>query len=245
MEEYNLNEPLLSNKDNEYDEAQVESMINAKIRNGFIVKVYSILMIQILLTTFIVFISYYSDSFNKFLLGNSLIFLFSTALLFSTFIIFVCYEDLLRKFPHNYICLFCFTLAESYFIASITCVYDKNSVLFTLFLTFTMVLSLTIYAMKTEYDITIIGGVLFSLGSVLIIASIILFFIAIPLIEMFLTIIIIILIAVYIVYDTQLIIGNHSKVKFSIDDYILASFCLYLDIVNLFIRLLHIFGQPR
>ena len=71
MEEYNLNEPLLSNKDNEYDEAQVESMINAKIRNGFIVKVYSILMIQILLTTFIVFISYYSDSFNKFLLGNS------------------------------------------------------------------------------------------------------------------------------------------------------------------------------
>ena len=245
MEEYNLNEPLLSNKDNEYDEAQVESMINAKIRNGFIVKVYSILMIQILLTTVIVFISCYSDSFNNFLLGNTLIFFLSTALLFSSLIIFICYEDLLRKVPHNYICLFCFTLAESYFIASLTCVYDKNSVLFTLFLSFTMILTLIIYALKTEHDITISGGVLFSLGSVVIIACIILFFMEVPLIVMFLSIIIIILLAVYIVYDTQLIIGNNSKLKFSIDDYILASFCLYLDIVNLFIRLLHIFGQPR
>ena len=34
--------------------------------------------------------------------------------------------------------------------------------------------------------------------------------------------------------------GNHTMFKFSEDDYILAAMCLYLDIINIFIRLIQL-----
>merc|ERR1719401_2541810 len=51
----------------------------------------------------------------------------------------------------------------------------------------------------------------------------------------------------YIVYDTQLIVGgkHERSQQFGIDDYAFAAINLYLDIVQLFIYLLRIFGQRR
>merc|ERR1719326_1064404 len=50
----------------------------------------------------------------------------------------------------------------------------------------------------------------------------------------------------YIVYDTQLIVGgNHKKHQFSVDDYVFAALNLYLDIINLFLYLLSLFGDRR
>jgi FtsH-binding integral membrane protein len=48
----------------------------------------------------------------------------------------------------------------------------------------------------------------------------------------------------YIIYDTQLTIGNKSN-KLSEDDYILAVMMLYLDIINLFIYILSFFGNSK
>lgn len=52
----------------------------------------------------------------------------------------------------------------------------------------------------------------------------------------------VILMSVYLIIDTQMIVGSHS-LKYSIDDYILASVNLYLDIINIFIYLLAIMGK--
>ena len=50
----------------------------------------------------------------------------------------------------------------------------------------------------------------------------------------------------YIVYDTQLIVGGkHNAIRFSIDDYVFAALNLYMDIINLFIMLLRLFGERR
>ena len=49
----------------------------------------------------------------------------------------------------------------------------------------------------------------------------------------------------FIVYDTQLIVGGKHSHEFSIDDYAFAAISLYLDIVQLFLYLLRIFGQRR
>jgi len=51
----------------------------------------------------------------------------------------------------------------------------------------------------------------------------------------------------YIVYDTQLImgaLGGHA-ISFEIDDYAFASLNLYLDIINLFLHLLSLFGERK
>jgi FtsH-binding integral membrane protein len=48
----------------------------------------------------------------------------------------------------------------------------------------------------------------------------------------------------YIIYDTQLIIGKKAN-KFSIDDYVFAAMCIYIDIVRLFLYILRIMGGRR
>lgn len=53
---------------------------------------------------------------------------------------------------------------------------------------------------------------------------------------------------VYIIYDTQLIMGEmggHKKHQFSVDDYAFAALNLYLDLINLFLHLLHLLGKKR
>ena len=51
---------------------------------------------------------------------------------------------------------------------------------------------------------------------------------------------------VYIIHDTQLIIGGANK-KYQIapDDYVLAALTLYLDIINLFLYLLSLLNKKR
>ena len=56
---------------------------------------------------------------------------------------------------------------------------------------------------------------------------------------MILALIGVILFSVYIIYDTQLIMGNRSEM-IEVDDYILGAFMLYTDIINLFLELLKI-----
>jgi FtsH-binding integral membrane protein len=50
----------------------------------------------------------------------------------------------------------------------------------------------------------------------------------------------------YVVYDVQLIIGGkHTRFRFEVDDHIFAALNVYLDIINLFIRFLQLFGKKK
>eukprot|EP00971_Amphidinium_carterae_P273971 5437504-Amphidinium_carterae.1 len=55
------------------------------------------------------------------------------------------------------------------------------------------------------------------------------------------------LFCVYIIFDTQKILGQwggHQR-QFQIDDYCMAALQLYLDIIELFLFLLRLFGNRR
>ena len=48
----------------------------------------------------------------------------------------------------------------------------------------------------------------------------------------------------YIVYDTQLIVGGfHRKYEFDIDDEVLGTISIYLDIINLLLEILEYMGN--
>ena len=79
-----------------------------------------------------------------------------------------------------YIVLTIFTLGYSWTVASMTCIYSFSSVMVALFLTFVMVVSLTIYAMRSEKDFTVRGGCIFTSFILLIFFTIIYIFISIP-----------------------------------------------------------------
>lgn len=50
--------------------------------------------------------------------------------------------------------------------------------------------------------------------------------------------------SLYIIVDTQLILGGKNK-ELSLDDYVLGSVILYTDIISLFLKLLQILGKKK
>ena len=52
------------------------------------------------------------------------------------------------------------------------------------------------------------------------------------------------LFGVYLVYDTQIIMKKYGEV-YTVDDYIFASIQIYLDIINLFLVILSVFGNNK
>lgn len=101
-------------------------------------------------------------------------------------------------------------------------------------------LGLTLFAFQTKIDFTMMGGVLFAATLILLIFGIVLMFwngkIATLIYASFGALIF----SVYIIYDTQIMLGGNHKYSISPEEYIFAALNLYLDIVNLFLYILTI-----
>ena len=231
-------EPFLHHKD---EEMNIDHEIQSKIREGFIYKVFGIVLYQILILFVLVVLGYTFKSIHDLLLTSK------TMLIVTFFIFFTCLlapifsPNIYRTVPTNYIVLTLFSLSFGWWIAAYTILYTKTSVLFVLCLTAVTVASLTCYAMYTKKDYTGLGNFLFTALIVLIVASILEIFFPIPLLRLLVIYFSLMIFSIYLIYDVQLVIGDRRK-KFSEDDYILAALNIYLDIVNIFLELLRIFG---
>ena len=228
------------NEDNKFSEEEIAKLI----RSGFICKVYGIITYQIIITTIVIMLSLYYPSFKSFLQTDYIIYCLCWLISIICVLIPFVSPGVYIEVPSNYITLTIFTLSYSYLVASKTCVYTPNSVITALILTFLTVVCLTIYAWKTDKDFTIMDGTLFTALVILIFSPIIYIFFPIPLFNLLLSFGGVIFICIYLIYDTQLLLGGH-RMKFSEDDYILASIVIYVDIIILFLKLLDIFGKDK
>lgn len=216
--------------------------LEGSARTGFIRKVYSILSTQLVITALIVCIVFASDDFNIWLRQNPWILAVSGVLTIGILYTLGCYPSVARSVPINYILLGVFTLAESLLVAAISSQYDAATVLIAAVLTAAVVVGLTLYAFHTKSDVTMCGGVLFVLVLLLLAASILGIFIRNRWLQLAICAGGALLFSFYIVYDTQLILGNKSR-SLSIDDYIWAAMMLYIDIVQLFLYILQLLGN--
>lgn len=111
-------------------------------------------------------------------------------------------------------------------------------------LTSAVVISLTIYAFFTETDFTWLGGILFVLSAVLIVCGLFLIFFPSKALSIVIGALGVTVCGLYLIYDTQLILGNKEQ-KFEIDDYVLAAMSLYVDIVQMFLYMLRLLGGMK
>ena len=118
-----INEPFLNYQDNEND-TDIDKEIAQKIKRGFIVKVYGILIYQIFITSFLVFLGLISSSFKKLLLGSDFLYIISLIITFSFLFLPKCYPSIYQEVPMNYIALTIFTLGYSWLIALFTCSFS-------------------------------------------------------------------------------------------------------------------------
>lgn len=199
-------------------------------------------MVQLMITAGFVVLSVYYEHYRTFLAENTWLFITCIVLYFVTFYTLIYVRSLCRKVPYNFILLGIFTFAFSYIVSMTTVEFPPQTIMIAAILTFAIVVALTVYACTTKTDFTICGGLLFVCGMVLLVGSLLSLFFRSRILEVVISSLSVILFSVYLVYDTQLILGK-GELKLEIDDYIFAALNLYLDIVMIFLEILKLLGN--
>jgi len=229
-------------------EAQDMSLLkNAEqsIRAGFVRKVYSILSVQLLVTAIIAAPIVHMG--RQFVQVHAPLIMLSSMMLVATMCVMMCAQDMIRKFPNNYIMLSVFTVCEGISIGAFCTAYTWQSVMLAAGVTGMVFLAMTAYAITTKTDFTGFGPYLVAamfclMGMSLVIMVMMMFGVAVNLLLMLYDLCGVMLFTMFIVYDTQLIVGGNHQASFSVDDYAFAALNLYLDIINLFINVMELLG---
>jgi FtsH-binding integral membrane protein len=221
---------------------------SSEVRTNFISKVYSILWLQLMVTSIFIGCCNQLEPVQKFMLspiGYSLMFPTVILLLIMTCML-SCYQDTLRSRPYSYIYLSVFTLLMSYIVGYTGIAYKLNTLLLSGISTLSIFSGLSIYAIQTKYDYTDKGGYLLAGLFGLIVLSLFVSFTNYNTLNIVYAVGGSVLFSFYIVYDTQLIVGGeHKKITFHTDDYVLAAISLYLDVINLFLMILRLLNGER
>jgi FtsH-binding integral membrane protein len=160
---------------------------------------------------------------------------------FITAILILCCK-LGRVTPINYVLTTIFTLCLSTMVGFIAAQYEPQVVTAAAVCTAGMVIGFTTYAYTTKSDFTVFGPALFVIGFAFVFILPFFFIFAGRTMHLIYALLGVILFSFYLLFDTQLILGG-KRYEISIDDYIMAAMILYLDIINIFLQLLKIFGN--
>lgn len=220
------------------------------IRRGFIRKVYSILTVQLLITAgFISFFVFHKPA-AAYARSHFWLFIVALIVLIATMIALACCGEVRRKAPMNFILLGLFTVAESFMLGLVSSTYRGDTVLMAVGITAVLCLGLTLFAFQTKIDFTLCGGFLFIAVLLLMVFGIVAAILS-KYGEKNQTVYLVyaslgaLLFSVYLIYDTQLMMGGKHKYSVSPEEYIFAALNLYVDIINIFLYILTILGAVK
>ncbi|NXI39389.1 LFG4 protein, partial [Galbula dea] len=204
------------------------------IRMAFLRKVYSILSIQVLLTTVTAAVFLYCAGVQAFVHERPVLILISV---FGSLAIIVALVFCRHKHPVNLYLLFGFTLLEALTVGITVSFYDVSTVVQAFILTTAVFLGLTAYTLQSKRDFSKFGASLFACLWILIFSGLLRLFFYSETTDLVFAAVGALLFCGFIIYDTHLLMH-----KLSPEEYILAAINLYLDILNLFLHLLRLVG---
>lgn len=211
-----------------------------------VIAVYGLLSMQLGVTLATTLLFIYNSSVKNFVFEHPGLLYSAYALMLVVIIALACCGNVRRQYPTNYILLATFTIATSYLVGTISATYETETVLLALVMTMGVTIGLTVYAFQTKRDFTMMGGFLFSLLFIFIIWGFLQIWYRGPIANTLYAGVGAIIFSLYIVYDTQLIIGGkHKKYQLSPDEYVFAALNIYLDVINLFLYILALLGNRR
>ena len=227
---------------NEVNDIHDDFHTQAYLRTGFIRKVYGILLGQLAIS--LIFISIgilFKDSVMKFVINQPVIMYITAVVSIIICCILSFVKSLARTVPINYILLLIFTISQSYVLMYAAACYKSNIVFAALAITVACTLGLTVYAWTTKKDFSPLAAWIVSFLFTIMSCGIIFILLGYNINVIFCGCGVIIY-SIYIIIDTQLLLGKF-QVEFNTEDYIFAAMNLYLDIINLFIEILKLLGR--
>ncbi|CAO3622390.1 unnamed protein product [Cunninghamella blakesleeana] len=226
-------QPLIGDdSDNEFDKEYLNEC-TVEVRLQFVRKVYSILTAQLLSTIILSSIYMFNESIKTWVQTSQWLLIVSLIGTIGVVIGLMFYS---RRTPLNYGLLALFTILEGHLVGTIVTFYDKMIVLQALMITFGVVFGLTLFTLQSKWDFTGMMPFLFGGLWILLIAGLVQIFIPFSeTVQLALAVGGVIIFSGYLIVDTYLIFNRYSP-----EDYIMASLSLYLDIINIFLRVLQI-----
>ncbi|XP_016056745.1 PREDICTED: protein lifeguard 2 isoform X2 [Miniopterus natalensis] len=219
-----------------------------KVRRVFIRKVYTILLIQLLVTLAVVALFTFCDPVKDYIQANPGWYWASYVVFFVTYLTLACCSGPRRHFPWNLILLTIFTLSMAYLTGMLSSYYNTTSVLLCLSITALVCLSVTIFSFQTKFDFTSCQGVLFVLLMTLffsgLILAVLLPFQYVPWLHTVYAVLGAGVFTLFLAFDTQLLMGNRRH-TLSPEEYIFGALNIYLDIIYIFTFFLQLFGTSR
>lgn len=220
------------------------------LRMGFVRKVYSILMVQLLFTAGVSFLFIKSTAVKQFVLSNDWAIWTAYGSMLFLVIVLSCCGSFRRKHPHGMICLALFTISTAYVVGVTSLLYAEtlgtDTLLEAVLMTAIITGALTAFAFQTKYDFTWSNGMFLSFFMIWIVF--LMFMPLFPLTPITRTLYASIgagFMCFFIVHDTQVMLGGKHKYSISVDEHVFAALNLYVDVINLFLHILRCLGGRR
>uniref|UniRef100_A0A3B4UER1 Transmembrane BAX inhibitor motif containing 1 n=1 Tax=Seriola dumerili TaxID=41447 RepID=A0A3B4UER1_SERDU len=163
---------------------------------------------------------------------------------FLVYCILICCKGPRRRFPWNLVIILFYVfvlIMKSVFYSY----YETKAVFLAMGITAVVCIAVTIFCFQTKVDFTSCGGLLCIAAVLLmiigIVTAIVLSFQYVPWLHMLYAAIGAIVYTLFLVYNTQLLIGNR-ELAISPEEYIYGALSLYVDIVHIFLFILQISG---
>ena len=209
------------------------------MKKGFIIKIYGLLIFQVLITFAVCIFACYNKHFQYLLTFKTLLVL-DWIILAGIIVLLFIKLNWFMKVPLNYFLLLTFTLAFSWNIAKQTYKYNIKNIIISFALTILTVAILSIYTFftkrKVEYALPlIIISICLSL-----VAFVLFFIFRTSILFLIVNILCLVIFSIYLIYDTAIIVATRNGTLIFADAYIPAVIFLYVDVVNLFLSFLGI-----
>lgn len=247
-----------------YPDGFGSSFSSKEIRAKFVRKVYATLFSQLLITVAFIAVFVFTPAIRGFYcdrveedengMGHCLsisqngfiVYIVSYVIFFITYFTIACCQSVRRKSPGNLVAMAVFTLSLSVWVASIAIYHDVYWVFMAMGITAALCLGLTLFSFQTKIDFTGLGMYLFAASWILFlfgILAIVFYANGYPVLHTVYSALIAILFSMFLVYDTQQIMGG-KKYSISPEEHIYATVQLYIDVVYIFLAILNL-GRGR
>lgn len=213
-----------------------------ELRVGFIRKTLGIVCAQLAFTTLIVYLIISSEDSKTYLKENLWVVIMSVVAYIVLVIIIMCCKHIARKVPTNYVLLTIFTLSVAVIVGFICSYYDANVVFNAFVITVVVTLALTFYALTSKVKIQyLFGAIIIVFVSMLLVAILMILGGLSYYMHGVYCFFGVVLYGLFLIWDVRRL--TNKKYGLCHEDYVFGAMMIYLDVINLFLKILQLVNK--